>query len=171
MASHGKVLPAKLLPVWCPLCIGQQVLPGACSNTGCSQSHSLLWAYICTSVGLSRVCRWIFAPLWTSMGCRSTACLATVFTTSFREICSNTWSTSSPSIPTDPGVCRAASLACSHSSLLWLQLLLSSNFLALLRYVFPLPLSLMSSVLASGMAWRWPALALSDMGEAPTCRC
>lgn len=111
---HGiprKSLPSKAAPAWCPLSIDLQVLPGACSNTGCSLGHGPLWASICTSVGFSRVCRWISAPLWTSMGYRSTGTLTTVFTTSFRETCSNTWITSSPSFPTDP---VSAELLLSH---------------------------------------------------------
>lgn len=170
MGLHGKVLPAKLLqrgvlfPLVCRFCQNPALTLAA---------HSLVWASICTSLGFSRVCRWIFAPLWTFTGCRSTATLTTVFTTSFKGICSNTWSTSSLSFPTEPSVCRVACLTCSHYSLLWLQLLLPCNFLPLLKYVFPVPLPLMSSVLASAR----PVLELAGIGLArhkenlPPIRC
>jgi len=64
------------------------------------------------------------------------------------NFCSGAWSTSCPSLFTDLGVCRVASLISSHSSVtlqIWL------GFFSLLNYVIPeaLPLSLMGSALAS----------------------
>ncbi|NXW38117.1 IL6RB protein, partial [Phaetusa simplex] len=44
------------------------------------------WASNCSGIGSSTGCKWISAPLWTSMGYRGTACLAMVFTMDFRGI-------------------------------------------------------------------------------------
>ena len=64
--------------------MGPQVLAGTCSSVGSPQGHSLLWASPCSSVGSSLGCRWRSAPLWTSMGCRGTACLTMVFSSGCR---------------------------------------------------------------------------------------
>jgi len=65
---HGVTSPAsKPVPVWAPLSIGPQVLPGAFSSTAFPQGHSLLQASTCSGMGSSMGCRCISAPLWTSM--------------------------------------------------------------------------------------------------------
>ena len=90
---------------------------------GFPRGHSLLWAPTCSSVGSSPGCRWRSAPLWTSLGCRGTACLTMVFPTG----CRGTYATAPGSSPPPPssltlGVCRVVSLTWSHSSL-WLPFL------------------------------------------------
>jgi len=77
---------SKLPPAWSSLSMGPRVLPEACSNTGSPWGHRLLQASTCSGVGFSMGCRWIAAPLWTSMGCRDMACLTMVFSTSCRGI-------------------------------------------------------------------------------------
>ena len=67
-----------------PFTTGPQVLSGPCCSTGSPWGHSLLRASPCSSVGSSMGNRWISAPWWTSMGCRDTACLTTVFSTGCR---------------------------------------------------------------------------------------
>lgn len=85
------------------------------------------------------------------------------------SLCFGTWSTSCPSFCIDLSVCRADSLVYSHSSLLWLQLLLLSNFFPFLNklsqsccyclwWAHPWPVA--------SLPWRKLALALSDRGEA-----
>jgi len=76
---HGVTSPAsKPGPAWAPLSTGPQVLPRACSSVGFPQGHSLLWVSACSRVRSSVGCRWISAPLWTSVGCRGTVCLTVV---------------------------------------------------------------------------------------------
>ncbi|KAK4828519.1 hypothetical protein QYF61_026941 [Mycteria americana] len=53
----SQVLPAKPAPVWSPLSMGPQVLPGACSNVGFPQGHSLPRASTCSGMGSSMGCR------------------------------------------------------------------------------------------------------------------
>jgi len=73
---HGVTSPtSKPAPAWAPLSTGPQVLAGPCSSTGSPWGHSLLWAHPPVLV-------------WTSMGCRGTACLTMVFTMGFRGISS-----------------------------------------------------------------------------------
>jgi len=49
---HGVTSPAsKLALTWAPLCMGLQILSGACSSAGSPQGHSLLQASTCSSVG------------------------------------------------------------------------------------------------------------------------
>jgi len=82
------------------------------------------------------------------------------------NLCSGTWSTSSPSFFTALGVCRLVSLTSSHSSLL---LQLPRFFFPILKYVITevLPPSLIGLSLASIWSILEPAaLALSDTGEA-----
>jgi len=77
---HGITSPdSKPAPAWAPLSMGPQVLPGACFSMGSPWSHSLLQASTCSSVGSPTGCRWIATLLWTSIGCRGTACLTMVF--------------------------------------------------------------------------------------------
>jgi len=71
-------------PAWAPLSMGPHIPPGACSFTGSPQGHSLLWASTYSGVASSTGCRWVSAPLLTSMGCRGTACLTMVCSTGFR---------------------------------------------------------------------------------------
>lgn len=44
-----------------------------CSSMGFPQCHSILWTYTFSNKEFSRSCKWISAPLCTSMGCRETA--------------------------------------------------------------------------------------------------
>jgi len=90
--------------------------PGSGLPTG-SQLPSgihLLWCGV-----HSMVCRWRSAPPWTSMDCRGTTCLTTVFIT----ICKGRLSPPASRAPpppfffTDLGVCTVVSLTLSHSSL------------------------------------------------------
>jgi len=64
-------------------------------------------------------CRWRSAPPWICMGCRGTACLTTVFSTSCKGRLSAPASQTPPppSFFTDLGVYRVVSLTSSHSSL------------------------------------------------------
>ena len=83
----SQVLPENLLrgllsPQICRSC--QEPAPAQGSH-GC---HSLLWEPTCSGVGSSLGCRWRSAPLWTSLGCRGTACLTMVFPTGCRGISS-----------------------------------------------------------------------------------
>jgi len=49
-------------------------------------SQTILGSSTCSDVGSSTGCRWISAPLWTSMGCRRTACLTMVFSMGCKRI-------------------------------------------------------------------------------------
>jgi len=105
---------------WAPLSTGPQVLPGACSSAGLptgSQPPSgihLLWHGV-PSTG----CRWVSAAPWTFTGCRDTACLTMVFSTSCKgRVSARTFRTPPPpSFFTDLGVCRVVSITLFHSSL------------------------------------------------------
>ena len=72
------------------------------------------------------------------------------------NLCSGTWSTSSPSFFTDLGVCRVVSLTFSHSSLL----AAAQHFLPFPKYVVTeaLPALLIGSALASGGSVLEPAV-------------
>jgi len=146
---HGVMSPASNpAPVWAPLSMGPQVLPGACSSLGFPRGLSLLWASSYSSVGSSLGCRWGSAPPWTSMGYTwrsgppwtSTGCRAQPASPGSApwlqvNLCSGAWSTSCSSF-TDLGVCRAVPLASSHSSLL-LQLPLYRGGSPLFNCVIP----------------------------------
>jgi len=97
---------------WAPLSTGLQVLAGACSSMGSPQGHSLLRASPCSVMGSSKGCRWRSTPLWTSMGCRGTACLSMVVFTGCRGKISTPASGAPPppSFFTDLSVCRVVSL-------------------------------------------------------------
>jgi len=82
--SHWVTSPdSKPAPVGDPLSMGPQVPAGACSSTSSPQGHRLLQASTCSGTGSSMGCRWISAPLWTSMGCRGTVCTIMAFTMGF----------------------------------------------------------------------------------------
>lgn len=80
---------------------------------GFPQSHSLLWAPICSGVGSSKGCRWICASPCTSKGCGGISAppchlqglqgdLCSSMHLQGRQgnnLCSGTWSTFSPSSP------------------------------------------------------------------------
>jgi len=128
VTSHRVTSPAiKSAPVWAPLSMGPQVLPGACSIAGSPWSHSLLWASTCSGMGSSMGCWWKSAPPWTSMGCRGTTCITMAFSTVCRGI--SVLASGAPFSPsfTDLGVHRVVSHTYSHSSI-WLQTLFCSNF-------------------------------------------
>lgn len=69
------------------------------------------------------------ASLWNSMGCRD-SCFTLSCTTACRGICPLGLG---PSLVTDLGVCRVDCLVYSHSTLLWMQLLLHNNFFTFLN--------------------------------------
>ena len=83
------------------------------------------------------------------------------------NLCSGTWSTSSPFFFTDIGVCRVVALTYSYSFLL-AAVGASGFFFPLLRYVNTEVLLpwLMDSTLASGVSILELAMILSDMEEA-----
>ena len=113
--------------------MGPQVLPGACSSMGFPQGHSLLRASTCSGVGSSTGCRWISAPLQTLHGLQGHSLPHHGLHHGLQgNLCSGTWSTSSPSFFPDLGVCRVVSLTSSHPSL-QLQLLLRRNFFPFLN--------------------------------------
>ena len=106
--SRGVTSPARKLPPCAPLSTDLQVLPGACSSTGFPRGHSLLWEPTCSGVGSSMGCRWLSAPLWTSMGCSGTACLTMVLPMGCRGI----WGAPPP--PPSSGTLGSAGLFLSH---------------------------------------------------------
>jgi len=92
------VLQEQAAPAWVPM--GSQVLPANLLQRGLLSLHrstgparSLLQLRLSmgsqpplgtstwSGVGSSTGCRWISAPLWTSMGCRGITCLTMVFIT------------------------------------------------------------------------------------------
>jgi len=147
---HGVMSPAsKPAPVWAPVSMGPQVLPGACSNMGSPWGHSLLQASTCSGVGSSAGCRWISAPPWTSMGCRGAACLTMVVSTGCRR-------TFAPVLGAPPPPPSSLTLV---SAGLFLSSILTPLFILLqvLHSVFPPPL--LKYVIRGGFA-------LSGTGEA-----
>jgi len=121
----------------CGSSAGSQVLPANLLQSGLLSpwGYSLLRASTCSSVGSCMGCRWISAPLWTSMGCRGTASLTMVFSMGCRGISAlsllSPWTTNFPSFFTDLRVCRVVLLTCSHSSVS------HCSFFLLLTYVIP----------------------------------
>jgi len=110
---------SSLGPPW-----GHKPCQQTCSNMGSSLHGSAGGA--CSSVGPPRVtasighppapvwgpprgCRWISAPLWTSMGCRTCLPHHGLLHGLQDNLCSGAQSTSSPSFFTDLGVCRVVS--------------------------------------------------------------
>lgn len=63
---------------------GHKSCQQTCSSVGFPWGHSLLWASTCPSVESSMGCRWVSAPLWTSMDCMGTASFTMVCTTGCR---------------------------------------------------------------------------------------
>lgn len=91
----------------CRASIGSQVLPEnspLCAPLFTGPQH--LAEALASPWGQSILPGHLPAPLWASMGCRGTAFLTMVFTTSFRGKCFGTWNTSSL-FSTDFGICRA----------------------------------------------------------------
>ena len=113
--AGSQVLPANLLQcgflsLSLSLSTGSQVLPGTCSSTGFPWGHRLIWASTCSGMVSSVGCRWISAPLWTSMGWQGDSLpYHGLLHRLHGNFCSSTWSTSSPSFCTDLGVCRVDS--------------------------------------------------------------
>jgi len=182
--SHGEVLQEQTAPVWVPrgvrspaskpalvwtpLSTGPQVLAEACSSGGSPRGHSPLQASTCSGVGSSMGCRSICGPPRTSMGCRGTACLSMVCSTSCRGISALT-----PAAPPPPPSSQTlvfAELFLSHILTLLFWLLFCSIFFPFLKYLIPVTLPsllLMDLALArGGSVWSHLALALLDMGEA-----
>ena len=69
---RGAVLQEWTAPAWVPRGVTSPARK-TCSSVGSPQGHSLLREPTCSGVGSSTGCRWISAPLWTSMDCRGTA--------------------------------------------------------------------------------------------------
>jgi len=91
-------------------------------------------------------CRWMSAPLWTSVGCTGTACLTKVFTIVYSGILA--LSPGAPPPPPSSMTLMSAELFLSHSSSLAAAV---QHFFSLLKYVVTevLPPSLIGSTLAS----------------------
>jgi len=148
---HRVTSPAsKPAPTWAPLSMGPQVLAGVCSSMGFPWSHSLLQAYICSSMGSSTGYRWISAPPWTSMGCRGTTCLTMVFITGCRGKISALASGAPPPPPSSLTLV-SAELFLSHSLTPLSQTAISMQVFPLLKYVISetLPPLLIGLALAS----------------------
>jgi len=169
--SHGvQSFRSRLLQCGSP--VGSQALPANLLQRGLlsprvrrswqepapSRGHSLPWASTCSSVRSSMGCKWISAPLWTSIDCRRTACLTMVFSTGCRGI-----SAPAPGAPPPPpSALTLVSAEWFHILLLFSPLLLPHSlvlFPTLLNYVIPeaLPASLMGSALASSGSVLEPA--------------
>lgn len=99
---------SKPAPLWAPLSMDPQVLPGACSRVSFPWGRSLLQASTCCDVGSSRGCRWISVPLWSP--CATGAQLPHQSLQHRLQGHLSSWSTFSPSFFTALGVCRAVSL-------------------------------------------------------------
>jgi len=100
--SHGVTSPAKKpAPLWAPLSMDPQVLPGACSSTGLSTGSQPPSGIHLLRCGVpSTGCRWISAPPWTSMDCRMTTCLTMVFIMSCKgRLSTPTFQASPPPLP------------------------------------------------------------------------
>jgi len=152
LLQHGcptgsEVLPANLLR--CGLSTGLQVLAGACSSIG-FRGHSFLQAYSCSSVGSSIGCRWISAPLCTSMGCRGQPASPWSSPQAAGESLLRRLEHLLPPPSALTLVSAELLLSQSHSSL-QLQLLLHRFFLPFLKYVITevLPPLLIGLALAS----------------------
>jgi len=139
-----------------------------CQQTCCSMGSSLHGSVgpgrSLLQCGLPAGCRWISAPPWTSMGCRGTACLTRVFSTSCRGKLSALAPVAPPpcSYFTDLGVCRAVSLTSSHSSLLS-AVLLQLFFFPLLKHV--ITEALLPSLIALALASSRSVLELAGTGS------
>jgi len=160
---HGVTSPArKPAPAWAPLSTGPQVLAGTCSSTGLptgsqppSDSHLLQCGVY--SMGY----RWRSDPLWTSMGCRWTACLTMVFSTSCKGRLSAPASQACPPAPSSLTLV-SAELFLSHLLTPLSRLPFYHSFFPLLKYVIAevLPPLLIGLALASGGS----VLALAGTG-------
>ena len=107
---HGVTSPASNpAPVWAPLSMGPQVLPGACSSTGSPWGRSFLGASTCCSVDLLGLQGHRLPHHGLLQGLQG-------------NLCSSTWSTSFPLLLHWPWC-----LQISHSCL-WLQMPLHSFF-------------------------------------------
>lgn len=140
---------------------GQKFCQQAFSRVGFTQGHSFLQVSTCSGMGSTRGCRWISVPLWSFMGCRSTASYPTVFIMGCMGI-SALVPGASPAPPT-PLTLESAELFVSHilTSLSWQELLLCSNFWPF-KNLIPeaLPQSLMGSALVSS----WSTLKQCGIG-------
>jgi len=85
---HGVTSPAsKPALAWAPLSTGRQVLPGACSNAGSPQGHTLLQASTCSGMGsLPQAAGGDLLHCGPPWAARGTACLTTLFSTGCKEI-------------------------------------------------------------------------------------
>lgn len=101
---------------------------------------------------------WMSASLWTSMGCRDAA--TSPYAAPWPAGQSLPWCLG-PSLVTDLGVCRVDCLIYSHSTLLWVQLLLHNNIFHLFKYVIAEVLSPLGPLLAAA---GWSILDSSGIG-------
>jgi len=124
--SH--VLPANLLQHGL---LSPQVLAVTCSKTGSPWGHSLLQASTCSGVRSFTGCRWMSAALWTSMGCRRTACLTMVFTMGCRR--SSALAPGAPPPPPSSLTLVSAELFLSYILTLLSLLQLCSSFFLILN--------------------------------------
>lgn len=156
-SSVGFTTGSQALTVWAPHCMRLQVLPGAWFGMGLAQHHRLFGQPF-SGMGSSTGWRWISDPLWTSMGCRSTAV--------------SPWSTWRDAGESLPQILEhlLPLLHCSAELLLSLilthlafgcNLLLCCEFFPLLNYVIPEVLP-QSPRLSLGQQWVfWSHLALT----------
>lgn len=97
-----------IAPAWVPCKVtGHKFCQEAFSSVGFPQGHSLLQVSASSTMGPSRSCRGISAPLWS---CRSTACYSMVFIMGCRAISTLVPEASPAPLFSDLRVCRAASL-------------------------------------------------------------
>ena len=109
----------------------------------------------CSSLGFSSSCRWRSAPLWTSMGCRGTACLTMVCSRGCRGISAQVPG-AHPALLLHWPWCLQGCFSYIFSPLSSAVIAVAQFFFPLLNYVIPeaLPQSLVGSALASsGAGW------------------
>jgi len=147
---HGVTSPAsKPAPAWAPLSHWVHRSWQEPAPAQALYRVSLLQASTCSSMGSSMGCRCISVPLWTSMGCRSTACLTIDFITGCRGKVSAPVPGASLPPPSLILVSAELFLLCSLTPLS--QLPSHRRFFPLLKYLITevLPPSLIGLVLAS----------------------
>ena len=107
---HGVRSPAsKPAPVWAPLSMGPQVLPGACSSVGFPRATaSFRFLHLALAWGPPQATGGISAPLSSFLhGLQGDSLLHHGLHHGLQgDLCSGAWSTSCPSFCTDLGVCR-----------------------------------------------------------------
>lgn len=107
----------KPVPAWASLSKKPQVLPGSCSSMGCPQGHSLLWVSLCSGIGCGYL--HLHRSPWISMGCT--------------EDCRDISALVPGTPPAAPSLLLVVLLTDSHSSLLWPQIFLHTNYFPFLN--------------------------------------